>query len=249
MSIGRKSPEEKEAAAAAMRARYAEKKRIERSIRAKAYHAQFDSARAGSDLTDRTPDPLTRPVQPTIDARLERDPKFVEAVREEEIASFTESSAPLILAARSQSEHISEKMKDHLQQASAIAVAAKKERKALGLGINSGKIYKSSAELIRKFLEDGRKGAVNAKGQTRLIQMIEKMYEVATGSGQKNVQAFEALMARAYGKPKPSDEALDALAKGGVQIVYVAPPELPEAQREQFKPVPNFIEGEVVDND
>ena len=108
----------------------------------------------------------------------------------------------------------------------------------------------SSSELLRRFLEDGRRGAVNEKGQTRLIQMFAKMHEVSISNSPRNVLAFQALCERAYGKSKPSDEALDALAKGGVQIVYVAPPELPErSEQPSLPPKPEFIEAEFAEED
>jgi hypothetical protein len=58
-------------------------------------------------------------------------------------------------------------------------------------------------------------------------------------------------MERSYGKPKPSDEALDAMAKGGVQLVYVAPPpDVPFAEEKKALPkVPEFIDAEFTEGD
>jgi len=55
-------------------------------------------------------------------------------------------------------------------------------------------------------------------------------------------------MARAYGKPKPSEESLDAMARGGVQLIYVAPPEIATSETKQLKPQPDFLEGEIIDD-
>jgi hypothetical protein len=124
--------------------------------------------------------------------------------------------------------------------------------RGVGLARDGGKtqIYKSTADLIRRFLEDGRKGALNEKKQTRLIAMIDRMHQIALSDKPQNVMAFSALMDRAYGKPKPSEEALDALAKGGVQIVYVAPPELPEqGDVPALPPKPEFIEAEFTEDE
>jgi hypothetical protein len=113
------------------------------------------------------------------------------------------------------------------------------------------KKFRNSAEVIRRFLEDGRKGALDDKGQTRLVRMIEKMYQVAVSDSPRNIDAFKALMERSYGKPKPSDEALDAMAKGGVQLVYVAPPpDVPFAEEKKALPkVPEFIDAEFTEGD
>jgi hypothetical protein len=125
------------------------------------------------------------------------------------------------------------------------------DRRGIGLSADGrARIYNSSADLIRRFLEDARKGALNEKKQTRLIAMIDRMHQIALSDKPQNVMAFSALMDRAYGKPKPSEEALDALAKGGVQIVYVAPPELPEGNDlPALPPKADFIEAEIVEDE
>src|SRR6266404_3786699 len=125
-----------------MRARYAEKKRIERSIRAKAYHSQFDSARAGSDLTKKS-----------FDASVEKNEELLERLEDAPGGILNESSSGVVLAAPSlvlaarTNANISEKMKDHLQKASAVAVETVKQRRAIGLGIQKGKVYKSASEV------------------------------------------------------------------------------------------------------
>jgi hypothetical protein len=123
-------------------------------------------------------------------------------------------------------------------------------RRGISKGDTHGRIYNSAADLVRRFLEDARKGALNEKRQTRLIAMIDRMHQIALSDKPQNVMAFSALMDRAYGKPKPSEEALDALAKGGVQIVYVAPPELPEqGDALALPPKPEFIEAEFTEDE
>jgi hypothetical protein len=124
------------------------------------------------------------------------------------------------------------------------------DRRGISTGNSHSKIYNSAADLVRRFLEDARKGALNEKRQTRLIAMIDRMHQIALSDKPQNVMAFSALMDRAYGKPKPSEEALDALAKGGVQIVYVAPPELPEGNDlPALPPKADFIEAEIVEDE
>lgn len=116
----------------------------------------------------------------------------------------------------------------------------------------NGKLLRANSEVIRRFLEDSRKKSVNAEGQTRLIRMIENMFNIATSARSAlSVQAFNALMDRAYGKAKPSEEELGAIKDGGFKLIYVQPPEISPEQIEQFKelpaPKPDFIEGEIVE--
>ncbi len=101
------------------------------------------------------------------------------------------------------------------------------------------------ADVFRMYLEDPARK--DGDGRTRLIQIISKLVEVATSDSPKNIAAAELLIERGYGKPKPSDEALDAMAKGGVQIVYIEAPQVPIGEERKALPAkPDFIDAEVV---
>lgn len=83
--------------------------------------------------------------------------------------------------------------------------------------------------------------------------MISNMATIACSARSAlSVQAFNALMDRAYGKAKPSEEELGAIKDGGFKLIYVQPPEIAPEQLEQFKelpaPRPDFIEGEIVED-
>lgn len=92
--------------------------------------------------------------------------------------------------------------------------------------LKTGKVYKTSAEVIRKFIESAKRDDLDPlRSQTRLIRMVANMVDVACSNSKNNVAAFEALMARAYGRPRPSDEETNAIAKGGITIVYGSNPQ------------------------
>ena len=84
---------------------------------------------------------------------------------------------------------------------------------------------------------------------TRLRRIMESLYDTATDTmSPKQVAAAKLLFERAWGATKPSDEALDALAKGGIQLVYVAAPEVPAAEERKALPSkPEFIDAELVE--
>ena len=67
-----------------------------------------------------------------------------------------------------------------------------------------------------------------------------------------SVKAYEALMARVYGKIQPGDEELDALKVAGVKVVIVSAPDLKNNTVIEDKPreviKPSFIEAEIVEN-
>jgi hypothetical protein len=113
------------------------------------------------------------------------------------------------------------------------------------------KSFKSKAQFIRKFLS-ARANPDDPRSATRYVKMLENMFRIAAGANpQAAVAAFNALMDRAHGKPRPSEEEIDAIAKGGIQLVYVARPELdaPEKRMELTAPVPDFIEGEFTEEE
>jgi hypothetical protein len=109
--------------------------------------------------------------------------------------------------------------------------------------------FRNSADVIRVFLESRKKGALDENGQNRLARMVAKMYEVATSDSPRNIEAFKALMERAYGRPSMAEEDRDAVSRGGVQIVYVAAPEVAEGeQRKALPSKPEFLEAEFTDD-
>lgn len=97
-------------------------------------------------------------------------------------------------------------------------------------------------------------GKLGKKAQTRIRQMFDNVFAVATMSPEQpvfdrlgnpvldkdgnpltvkdakiamaSVQAFKELMLRTYGTPSKSEEELDAMKKDGVKIVIIAPPEM-----------------------
>lgn len=124
--------------------------------------------------------------------------------------------------------------------------------------LRNGKVSRSGSEQIRRFIESTKKSDVDPiRGQTRLIQMTANMVRLAcSNKSPLAVSAYEALMNRAYGRPKPSNEEADAIAKGGIKILYVNSPQL-DPEIEQVKgetapavtSAPDFVEGEVVEDE
>jgi hypothetical protein len=105
---------------------------------------------------------------------------------------------------------------------------------------------RSCAEIVRKFITSRKH--LDEKGQIRFVAMLENMVNIACSKSPQAVAAFTAIKEAAYGKARPHDDALDALAKGGIQIVYVAPTELdnsePVTQHHRLPPKPDFLEAE-----
>lgn len=82
-------------------------------------------------------------------------------------------------------------------------------------------------------------------GVTRLRRIMHKMYEVAISDSPKNTVAAEFLVERGFGKAKLADEDRDALAKGGVQLVYIEAPQVPDAEERLALPgTPEFLDAE-----
>jgi hypothetical protein len=113
-------------------------------------------------------------------------------------------------------------------------------------GMRTGRTQRSRADIIRKFLECSRVSAKDEYGRTRLEQMIANMVEIAKSPEHPHaVAAFVALCDRAYGRPRPSEEEADAIAKGGITLVYVdrpqIDPDIPFAEPRPVLPaVPEF---------
>ena len=55
--------------------------------------------------------------------------------------------------------------------------------------------------------------------------MCANLVQIATSPNHpQSVAAFNALCDRAYGRPRPSEEETDAVAKSGIQLIYVDRP-------------------------
>lgn len=96
---------------------------------------------------------------------------------------------------------------------------AKGER---GTGTGHTETPYSTRIAVRKFLEHKERPGSN---KTRVMELTEAMYEIAVAKGKYAVQAYVALMNRAYGTPK-TEEDKNAMSRGGVQLVYVNRPSL-----------------------
>jgi hypothetical protein len=112
-------------------------------------------------------------------------------------------------------------------------------------GLKNGRVQRSRADMIRKFLECSRRSAKDEYGRTRLEQMVANMVEIATSPDHPHaVAAFVALCDRAYGRPRPSEEEADAIAKGGIKLIYVDrpqfDPDIPFAAPALPAPAPGF---------
>lgn len=115
----------------------------------------------------------------------------------------------------------------------------------------TGKAYRSFAESVRRVLESRKVHDIDPKtGRTKVEQIIENLYRIAKSRSHKQaVAAAQLLLARAYGLPKPSDEALEAVREGGVRLVVVSDPELAQIAEGKALPAPKpeFIEAEVIE--
>lgn len=117
-------------------------------------------------------------------------------------------------------------------------------------GMKTGRTQRSRADIIRKFLECSRASAKDEYGRTRLEQMIANMVEIAKSpKSSQAVAAFVALCDRAYGRPRPSEEEADAIAKRGIVLVYVDRPQMdksiPLVEAEDLQrqlPPPEFVD-------
>lgn len=119
-----------------------------------------------------------------------------------------------------------------------------------GQGAEGRKKHKrSSADKMRRYLECGTKAARGEDGRTRLHRVIDNMVEIASNPNHPDsVAAARLLFERAYGKPMPSEEEIDVLRGGGVQLVYVAPPDVPLAEERRPLPLrPDFLDAEFAD--
>jgi hypothetical protein len=115
-------------------------------------------------------------------------------------------------------------------------------------GLKNGRVQRSRADIIRKFLECSRVSAKDEYGRTRIEQMVANMVEIAKSPKHPHaVAAFVALCDRAYGRPRPSEEEADAIAKNGITLVYVNRPQfdpdipiIDEEDLERQLPAPEF---------
>jgi hypothetical protein len=93
-------------------------------------------------------------------------------------------------------------------------------------GMKTGRTQRSRADIIRKFLECTKRSAKDEYGRTRIEQMVANMVEIAKSPKHPHaVAAFVALCDRAYGRPRPSEEEAEAVAKSGIKLIYVDRPE------------------------
>jgi hypothetical protein len=95
-------------------------------------------------------------------------------------------------------------------------------------------------------------GKLDRKGKKNITAMVENIIKIATYDGHDAkammaaVQAFEALMLRAHGKPKANEEEAEAMQLSGVKYVVIQAPELPNAEvvdADKIKPptAPSFL--------
>ena len=101
-----------------------------------------------------------------------------------------------------------------------------------------------TTDTFKNFLEEKDR----ATGMTRLKTIQKKMYEVATSDNPRNIAAATFLVERGYGKAKLHEEDRAALAKGGVQLVYIEAPKVPMAEkRKELPATPDFIDCEIIE--
>jgi len=102
-----------------------------------------------------------------------------------------------------------------------------------------------TTDTFKNFLEEKDRST----GMTRLKTIQKKMYEVATSDNPRNIAAATFLVERGYGKAKLHEEDRAALAKGGVQLVYIEAPKVPMAEKRKELPAqPDFIDAEFKDD-
>jgi len=102
-----------------------------------------------------------------------------------------------------------------------------------GQGAEGRKKYaRSLADKLRRCLESPQ--SRDGRGRNELQQIFDNIIRIAKSRSPHAVTAAQFLCDRAYGKPKPSDEEMDAIPTGGVQLIYVEridpslrPPNLP----------------------
>lgn len=104
---------------------------------------------------------------------------------------------------------------------------------------------RSVAETIRVLLT--RKGPT---GYSDLEHMVFALAQVAKKAGHpRQIDAFDALMDRGWGKAPPSAEELEARG-GGAFVVVLQRPELDQAERAPApKPEPKFLTGEFTEEE
>jgi hypothetical protein len=113
---------------------------------------------------------------------------------------------------------------------------------------------RKGSAMFKIFLEEfvgkgGKPKAPEKGGRERLMMIMDAVYKTALCRTSKNqILAAQLLLTYAYGKPKASDEDLEAIKKGGLTLVYVdrnaIDPEIPMAQEALPPAPPEFIESE-----
>jgi hypothetical protein len=84
-------------------------------------------------------------------------------------------------------------------------------------------------------------------GLTRLQEIWQCLYSQAiSDKSPKQIEAAKVLFERAFGKPRPSDDELGALAQGGIQLVYIAPPDVPKLNAAPTDEDVPFIPAEII---
>lgn len=79
-------------------------------------------------------------------------------------------------------------------------------------------------------------GKIDRKGKKAIERMVDNIISIASYEGHDPkgmmaaVQAFEALMLRAHGKPKANEEEMEAMQLSGVKYVVIRAPELPNSE-------------------
>lgn len=99
-------------------------------------------------------------------------------------------------------------------------------RRAAATQIETKRERKTASEIIKRFLEKSKATIDDPGALTLLEQMVENLAKIASNpKSNLAVVAFEALMSRAYGKPKPSEEEADAIRGSGLQVVFISKPD------------------------
>ena len=110
--------------------------------------------------------------------------------------------------------------------------------------------HRDIAKYTRDFLESTANEALDAKGNNRLQQIFQRVFKIAMNvRDPRCLAANQWLIERGYGKIKPSEDELDAMRQGGVQIVIVDRPDVPLRTEPVPQPQPKFIEGEFRDGE
>jgi hypothetical protein len=106
---------------------------------------------------------------------------------------------------------------------------------------------RSLANKLRGYLESPK--GVDEQGRNRRDRIFATLVGIAEDRDDpRAVAAAAVVLDRAYGKPRPSDEELDAVRRCGFQIIYLDRPELADVPERVEPPprVPHFLDSEIV---